>query len=204
MNRNIGGNAKVVSTNAEIRAAARERLRGNWAKGIAVWLIYSVILWAINFIPVLGAIASFLVAGPLILGVYVYFLRLVRRESSSVAVMFDGFQEYGRAFLTYLLMGIFVFLWSLLLIVPGIIAALRYSQAFFLLHDNPGMKASEVIRLSSDLMNGNKGRLFLLYVSFIGWALLCILTLGIGFLWLSPYITASQAMFYEELKKGAA
>jgi len=90
----------------------------------------------------------------------------------------------------------------LLLIIPGIIAALSYSQAFFILADNPSLSASEVLSKSKEIMDGHKLKLFFLGFNFIGWSFLCILTLGIGFLWLIPYMKVSYASFYNEISNG--
>jgi uncharacterized membrane protein len=90
--------------------------------------------------------------------------------------------------------------WTLLLIVPGIIAGYRYSQAFYILRDNPEIGAMEAIRRSKTMMAEHKWRLFVLQLTFIGWHLLCMLSLCIGYLWLVPYIMAAGAHFYEDLK----
>lgn len=112
--------------------------------------------------------------------------------------LFNGFKEFGRSLVLYLLIGLFVLLWSLLFIIPGIIASYRYALAFYILRDNPQMSASEALNESKRLMDGYKMDLFLLGLSFIGWALLCILTLGIGLLWLGPYMNTAYTNFYEE------
>ena len=93
-----------------------------------------------------------------------------------------------------------IFLWFLLLIVPGIVAALSYSMTFYILADEPDINAKEALEKSKIMMDGHKMDLFLLGLSFIGWALLCILTLGIGLLWLIPYMNVSAAKFYQDRK----
>lgn len=188
-------------SNSEIRYAARERLRGNWGMAVLVAFLYIVIATALSSIPGVGAIISLIISGPLAFGLYAYYLLLVRGDRPEVGVMFSGFQLFGPTLLLYLLMAIFVFLWTLLLIIPGIIASLRYSMAYYIMHDNPGISAMDAIRQSGEMMKGNKGKLFMLYLSFIGWGLLCVLTLGIGFLWLMPYMYTSLAAFYESLKQ---
>lgn len=190
----------MVYSNSEIRYAARERLKGNWGMAVLVTFLYTAISTVISAIPVVGYIAPLILTGPLVFGVYAYFLYIVRGEQAEIGAMFSGFQKFGPTLVLYLLQVVFVLLWSLLLIVPGIIAAFRYSLAFFIMHDNPGIGAMEALRQSSEMMKGYKGKLFMLYLSFIGWALLSIVTLGIGFLWLFPYMTAALAAFYEQLK----
>jgi uncharacterized membrane protein len=94
---------------------------------------------------------------------------------------------------------LFVILWALLLIVPGIIAAISYSMTFYIMADNKEMSAQDAIRKSKVLMTGNKYRYFCLGCRFIGWFILGIVTLGIGFLWIMPYFMVSNARFYESL-----
>jgi uncharacterized membrane protein len=115
---------------------------------------------------------EFLVSGALTLGVTIVYLRYRRRQEAPTSLLFAGFSNYGRAFLLALLMGIFVLLWSLLFIIPGIIAAYRYKLAFYILADNPGIGPLEAISLSKGLMAGNKWKAFCLDLSFIGWAIL--------------------------------
>ncbi len=96
---------------------------------------------------------------------------------------------------------IFVFLWSLLLIIPGIIATLSYSMTYFIIADNNSITALEAITKSKEMMRGNKWKFFCLGLRFLGWSLLCVVTLGIGFLWLTPYMSVSSAQFYDDLKE---
>jgi uncharacterized membrane protein len=98
-----------------------------------------------------------------------------------------------------LLQGLFLFLWSLLLIIPGIIKSLSYSQTFFLLRDHSEYTMFEAITESRKMMNGYKWKYFLLGLSFIGWGILCLFTLGIGFLWLVPYVSTAMATFYNQI-----
>jgi uncharacterized membrane protein len=192
--------------NRELMAAARASLSGNWGIAIGVTVLIAAIqvaLSALSSIPFVGLVfylGNFLISGPLALGVVIFWLSLSRTGQGELGQAFQGFARFGTAFLTSLLMGIFVFLWLLLLIVPGIIAALRYSQTWYILADNPQMDALEAIRRSKQMMHGNKWKFFCLQWRFLGWALLCLLTCGIGFLWLSSYSSMSNAKFYDDLK----
>ena len=98
------------------------------------------------------------------------------------------------------LMGVFVFLWSLLFVIPGIIKAFSYAMTPYILEEHPELTANEAIDHSRAMMKGHKFDLFWLYLSFIGWGILCIFTLGIGLLWLVPYMQTAQASFYEDVK----
>lgn len=152
----------------------------------------------------LAAVIGLLVGGCLIYGVSTYTLKLVRYGETNISYIFCGF-SYGistmlRSTLLLLLQSVFIFLWSLLLIIPGIIANLSYSQAFYILADNDDISALDAIRQSKQMMRGYKGRLFCLELSFIGWALLCVLTFGIGYIFLAPYVQTSFANFHEYLR----
>jgi len=132
------------------------------------------------------------------------FLEVSRGGEVALSRVFDGFKSFGTSVLAYILMNIFILLWSLLLIVPGILASLSYSMTFFVMADNPGIGAIEAIDRSKEMMYGRRWKLFCLYCRFIGWALLAaIFTLGIGFLWLEPYMRASMARFYDDLNAPA-
>lgn len=185
--------------NYEFRSEARKQLRGNWTPAVLITLV-SGILYALTITPYIGVIVGVLINGALTLGVTLCFMKLARGEEFKIDDIFSGFNNFGSAILLNLVMGIFVFLWSLLLIIPGIIASLRYSMSFYILNDNPKIGALESINLSKQMMVGHKWELFCLYFSFIGWWLLCIFTLGIGYLWLKPYIKAAVTNFYEDLK----
>ncbi len=150
----------------------------------------------------------FLIAGALIFGLYLYYLNLVREEAGDFNLLFKAFSFsgknlglFGKTLGVYLLMSLYVFLWTLLLIIPGIIAAYSYRMVFYLLIDDPELGVSEALRKSKEMMYGYKTKLFCLDLSFIGWSMLCILTFGIGLLWLYPYMLTSQTIFYEELLK---
>ncbi|HOJ41736.1 MAG TPA: DUF975 family protein, partial [Candidatus Syntrophosphaera thermopropionivorans] len=121
-------------------------------------------------------------------------------EDFKIEEMFNGFKYFGRALGTYLLMTLYILLWSILLIVPGIIAAISYSMTFFILAENPNIKAADALRLSKQMMYGHKTQYFMLMLSFIGWFLLSILTFGIGLLFLYSYITMASTIFYQQIK----
>jgi len=163
--------------------------------------IPEIIVQLLPVINFLLSIAVAIAAGPFALGFAGYFLKRVRGEEIATRNIFDGFYFFSRSFLAQLLIQLFTFLWSLLLIIPGIVKALGYSMAFYIMYDNPQIKPLEAIKKSQIMMKGYKGKLFLLELSFLGWAILCILTFGIGFLWLNPYIYLSMANFYENLKR---
>lgn len=185
---------------SRLKALAKQQLKGNWGKAILAFLVFIIITDIPSAIPYAGFAISLVISGPMCLGITKFSIELKRGQSPSIETIFSGFKSFATSFLLQLTMGIFIFLWSLLLIVPGIIASLRYSMAFYILNDNPELSAMEALNKSKEMMVGYKGKLFLLYLSFIGWGLLSILTLGIGFIWLIPYINITVANFYDELK----
>ncbi len=126
-----------------------------------------------------GTLYEFIVGGPFTLGLYTLLLTFFRTKQIDNSLVFEGFGSFGKAFLLQLLISIRIFLWTLLLIFPGIIAAYRYSQAFFVLADHPEYTASQCISESKRLMQGNKWRLFCTQFSFIGWSLLASVPSGL-------------------------
>lgn len=121
---------------------------------------------------------------------------MVNGQGANFTTIFSGFKIFFKAFGLSLFMGLFTFLWALLFFIPGIIAAFRYSMAPYIMAENPNIGIREAVNMSKQMMKGYKWRYFCLGLSFIGWAILCVFTCGIGVLWLNPYIYAANAAFY--------
>jgi uncharacterized membrane protein len=187
--------------NRVLMAQARESLKGKWGLGIGTIVVYMLVMIAIQLIPGAGWIISLLISGSMSIGLASFALALSRKQDARLSQIFSGFQKFGVGLGAYLLQLIFVFLWSLLLIIPGIIAALSYSMTYYIIAENDSIGPLEAITESKEMMRGNKWKFFCLGFRFLGWALLCILTLGIGYLWLFPYVIISFAQFYDDLKK---
>lgn len=130
-------------------------------------------------------------------------LDLVDKGHTSVGTIFSRFDQWKTALVARILVGLRVMLWTLLFIIPGIIESYSYAMVSFVMADNPYMTAREAMAESKRLMKGNRWRLFCLSFSFFGWAMLSVLTLGIGSLWLTPYMQASFAAFYRQIKAEA-
>ena len=137
---------------------------------------------------------------PYVLGRDHHLLEVSRGMKVNYGNLAKGYHDFTRIFLTILLKGVYTFLWALLLIIPGIVKSYSYAMTEFVLADRPDLAYNEAIEESMRLMQGNKWRLFVLDLSFLGWALLCILTLGIGYLFLAPYMEVAHAHFYADLK----
>lgn len=126
-------------------------------------------------------------------------LDLVDENEAKVETLFQYFPHWHNAAIAGVLQRVYVFLWSLLFLIPGIIASYSYAMTSYILADCPELTASEAITKSKEMMSGNRFRLFCLHFSFIGWDLLCMFTFGIGNLWLIPYKQAATAAFYREI-----
>ena len=147
-------------------------------------------IWSLVWLVIGGAVS---------LGYALFNLNLVDGQPPRFDDLFSQFYRLWAGFCLQLLTSLFIFLWSLLFIIPGIVAAYSYAMAPYILAENPDMTVREAIAASKEMMRGSRWRLFCLGFSFIGWSMLCILTLGIGNLWLRPYREAAQAAFYRDL-----
>lgn len=172
---------------------------------------WSLIIMLLVFALISGAAGSFtmgllsLLTLPMSYALSVAFLNVSRTQCNpQLESMFTVYRDnFLKAFLVPLLQGLFVFLWSLLFVIPGVIMAYAYSMAIYVANDNPEMQAMDAIRKSRELMDGHKWDLFVLDLSFIGWIFLCLLTCGIGFFFLAPYIEMAHVEFYRELTEQA-
>jgi uncharacterized membrane protein len=191
----------MATENITLMRMARKSLQGRWGLAIGTFLIYTIILGSFGALRTAGLV-SLLITGPLTLGVAMFSLSLARGKEARLEQIFDGFKFFTTALVTHLLMLLIIILWSLLLIIPGIIAALSYSMSFYILADHPSLTARQVLDRSKSMMYGYKLKLFGLFLRFLLLALLCVLTLGIGFLWLTPYVHVTTAVFYEDIKNG--
>ena len=156
--------------------------------------IFVILLGLLAVLSVIG-IALAVIGSAMDLGRRKFFVRLVHGERSDFSVLFHYFRHLGNAFVLRLLMNIFIFLWSLLFVIPGIVAAYRYSMAPYLMAKDPNLSPIAAIRMSKELMRGKKMGLFILNLSFIGWSILCLFSCGIGYLFLSPYTQTAEAAF---------
>ena len=193
-------------SNSELRAKAREQLKGNifgetWLLALVVCLIEGAILSALSF----TAIGVILVSGALSVGVSGLFLSLARgKESVDIGDMFQGFStNFGDNLLLGLLSTLFIALWSLLFVIPGIVKSYSYAMCFYIKNDHPEYDWKQCIDGSREMMVGHKWKLFCLDLSFIGWYIVGVLCLGIGTLWVVPYHEAARANFYEALVSNA-
>lgn len=210
----------------ELKTTAKENLDGKWLTAIAVtfvaWLLVEAFTYrnggnsSIRFVIENGSfvragnqnssfnnlmsIVGFIIGGPVYFGVASYFLKLARHEPTEFSEMFSGFRLFKTNFVLNFFIIIFTVLWTLLLIVPGIIASIKYTMAYYILNDNSGIGALEAIRRSKEMMDGHKMRFFQMWLSFLGWFILGLVTFGLGMLYAVPYYRAAKANFYLDLK----
>ena len=209
-----------------IRARARESLTGIWALVIAVCLVAYILgglivgstflpdfdsnkdepKWnefhvtedfTINLAPL--ALVQFILGGATQLGLAQFLLKMHDGEKPVVNDLFSQFHRFGQGFAQKFLRDLYSFLWALLFVIPGIVAHYRYAMTPFIMADHPELTASEAIAASCEMMDGHKGELFMLHLTFLGWSLLATVTLNLGHLVLNPYRNAAQATFYREL-----
>lgn len=213
-------------TSKEYRDIARAKLSGNWGRSVLVTFLagllgatgsgggsagssgmeeyisdpeMATVLAIIISSAAVIALVMLIVGSAVELGHNRYYISLVaENKKEEVGILFSRFHIFGKALGLRLFIGLKVMLWSLLFIIPGIIAAYRYVLAPYIMAENPDVGIREAVEKSKELMKGHKWRYFCLEFSFIGWALLCVLTLGIGILWLAPYqYTAFTAFYYD-------
>ena len=135
------------------------------------------------------------------LGTTSFYLKLARGEDTSYKELFAHKDLLITGVLISLIIAIFVFLWGLLLIVPGIIAAISYSYALYIFIDNNDIEIMDAINKSKEMMMGHKKDFFFLIISFLGWLILSLLSFGILLLYVTPYINMTITLFYEEIKE---
>ncbi|HPR83728.1 MAG TPA: DUF975 family protein [Pontiellaceae bacterium] len=222
---------KSMTPIRDLTAAARAGLSGSWGKSIGVTMVYIILSISISLLPFAGKLLQLIFAAPLMVGATVYFLATIRRQNNRFSLMFDGFNRFGTAFCTYLLVLLITLAWMipfiiltvavtvlthsspdssrwafwtilfLIMLAVMIPIQMRYGLALYVVADDPSVRARQAIRRGIELMSGNYWRLGLLWLRFIGWQLLAVLTLGVGFIWLAPYYMASMTAFYDDLAR---
>lgn len=212
----------------DFRAWAREALKGRWGAAVAVALVGSLLgggldltasagsgstgeaagllnsiprdVWAMLLtISVVSMLLAIVIGGAVQMGICTFNIKLMKREDARFSDLFSQFHRLWKGFCMQFMIGLFIMLWSLLFFIPGFIAAYRYAMVPYLLAEFPELSVMEAFRESKRLMKGNKWQLFCLHISFIGWVLLGMLSMGIGMLWVTPYQYAAEAAFYMDV-----
>jgi uncharacterized membrane protein len=214
----------------ELKANARESLKGNWGVAIIAALIagtfsasgtgvsssgaeevdFSALeqftsteilttLAVFGGIILFGLIVSVLISALISVGYAQFNLDLIDGVKPKIVTMFSKGKQVWTAICANILVFLRVLLGTILFIVPGIIASYKYSMVNYIIAENPGISAREALEMSKEMMKGNKLRLFFFSLSFFGWALVVVLTLGIAAIWVIPYMQASLAAFYKDV-----
>ena len=210
-----------MKSNQYYKNEALSALRGNWANALVATIIFIALALFFSSNDAINSYYQRIVINPFIgyslsfVSLFVL-LPLAVGYSNSMRVLLEtgdnrltnnsfslGFGNWLHVVWGMILSTIYIFLWTLLLIIPGIIKSYSYALTPYILVEHPEMSANEAIEESMRLMDGHKFDLFYLQLSFIGWAILSILSLGLGFFWLIPYQMTAQAAFYRDIKKGA-
>ena len=164
-----------------------------WLLPLGAILITVLSIWGI---------VGMIIGGAIKVGEVAFFKNLMTTGEAKFNDLFSKFDIFGKALVTKILLAVFISLWFLLLFIPGIIMSYAYSMTFYILEEHPEMSPIDAIKASRELMKGHKWELFCLQFSFIGWIILSVFTLGIGSLFLSPYMLASEYAFYDSIAHG--
>lgn len=185
---------------ATLKSMAKEQIKGNIGILFVISLVLYLVSFAMSLIPLVGSIAALLITPALTLGMINIYLNLTNGVKPEVAGLFSYVKNFWPAFKTYILMVVYIFLWTLLLYIPGIIKGFAYSQTMYIMAENPDMGANEAITRSREMMDGHKMEYFLLGLSFLGWIILGMFTFGLLYIWLMPYMQATMTNYYKYLK----
>ncbi len=190
-----------MKSRVEIKTYAKTLIRQDYWTQVGVIVVFAAIIAGAS--AVTFGIGSLILSGPLTVGLCWFFLLIYRGEKPDFGTMFNkGFHNFGRNVGGYLWMQLFILLWSLLFVIPGIIKSFSYALTPFILADCPNVKAQDALKLSMRMMNGRKMDLFIFYLSFLGWMILSSLTFGLLMIfYVGPYMGSSFSGFYEEVKR---
>lgn len=178
-----------------LKRVAKARLSGNLGAAIIGMLIIGLINGAATSMGL-----SILVYGPFMVGEAALFMNIWRNGKASYEDVFDGFKDFAGNLVLGLLLSLFVTLWTFLFIIPGIIKSYAWALSFYIKKDHPDWSYTQVLDTSASWMKGHKWELFMLQLSFFGWILLCIITLGIAIIYVGPYMSTTMAGYYEYIK----
>ena len=186
---------------SELKKRAKAMFTAQYGVSVGAYILFVLIIGASSF----TFVGLLLLFPPLMVGYSAFCLSIWRGGRGDIDYMFSrGFSDYGRSLGGILWMELFIFLWSLLLIVPGIVKSIAYSMTPYILADYPNVRPTEALKLSMRMTQGHKGKIFCLCLSFIGWWLLSVLTCNIlGLLFVGPYMNTSLAGMYDMLRHDA-
>lgn len=200
---------------SELKRRAKEQLRGKWGLAIGTVLVAQILLninsindglveAGIESFSTISSILTIALTGVISLGLCKFLLNLATdTEEAKFEDLFSGFNVYAKALGLNILIGLCVVAGLIFLIIPGVILALMFSQSYYILAEDPSKSIKQCMQESVDLMKGHKWEYFYLGLTFIGWGLLIILTVGIAAIWVVPYMSLTQTNFYLYLKNNS-
>lgn len=186
-------------TREEVKTASKEQLKGRWGIVGGLFLVITILLIGIQFIPYIGFLGNYIISGACTLSYIIICFKVIQREPLGIEDAFSGFKNFGKSIGLFFWQLLWVFLWTLLFIIPGIIKSYSYCMSFYILADHPEITVREAMNESKRMTQGHKMDLFILQLSFIGWGILATLTFGIGYFWLIPYMQVTMANTYKKL-----
>ena len=189
-----------MTSNKELINQSVNALSGKWLLAVGTMLVYLILTGSLQAIPKIGPIIGLVTSGPFALGLILFFKNMADNREARLEQIFDGFKNFGTALATYLLSSVAAIVGLVFLIVPGIIIGIGLAQSMYIISDDEEIGAYDALSKSWDMMDGFKMKYFGLLLILFLLSLLCILTLGIGFLWLIPIFQVTAIKFYEEVK----
>lgn len=194
-----GGTASAASNRVQ-STTSEVTVEGAGVSPEQAAFLAAVVLGVIFTVGIVGSIVHALLANPIEVGGRRFFEKNAQDPTASFSLITEGFQDYWRVFVPMLLRDVFVTLWSLLLVIPGIMKAYSYRMVPYIIKDHPELAPMEVLAYSENMMRGHRWQSFVMDLSFLGWILLGLLTLNLGnILWTNPYMSATDAALYQEL-----
>ena len=197
---------------AELKANAKEQLRGKWAVAIGTVLVANILIdsdvmykvsekFGLIGLSISCSLISLFLGGVISVGLCKFLLDMTtKREEPRFETLFSQFNIYLKTLGLNILITLSVCIGTILFIVPGIIVGLMFSQSYYILSEDPSKSITQCIKESVDMMNGHKWDLFYLELTFIGWWLLTAITVGIAGLWVAPYVKVTENNFYLSIK----
>lgn len=195
---------------SQLKKAAKASLSGRWGFAVLTVILFSIIQGVpglfgsdvdepANTMDLVVSLVSILLI-PVGVGWTWIAMSIARGEETKVTDLFEPYGMFFKVIGLAIVQFFFIFLWFLLLVVPGIIKSFSYMLTFYILRDEPSIGILEAITRSRKMMDGHKMEAFMLLLSFIGWALLGIVTLGLAFLWITPYFSVTFVKFYDRVR----
>ena len=205
-----------MTNRVELKKKAKFMLKGNARNYVPIAIIFIYTSALLSFseknlgilfrhyrdvFPVISSIVICVLQSVFVVGIISFCLNIACGRNSEITDFFDQFEHTGKLFLLSLVKSFLICLWGLLLIIPGIVAAYRYSMAEYIIAENPDISISDAIKQSKEMMNGKKGKLFVLDLTFLGWIILSAITGGLVGLYSIPYIFMTRTLFYLDAKQ---